>query len=232
MGIKDYKSPASTAVHPPTKKKVKSKRIDKKTTAVFIVGYLLGVLSLGVVFMNYPNNNHIDTPNVQAEQPVAVENTEEKQPPPVLTSTPEETTSDFQFYEQLSKFEFADPVQTAPDSDEFNQLLLLEKTNQATAQNREANLADKKETPNRYIIQAGTFSNEQAAQDQRRKIIDLGYKETHIFRLAYDQKKHYRVWLGPYSNLTEGTKVANALKSAHIEVMLRNTLKKFNPQEK
>ena len=232
MALKDYKS-QSTATPPKSEKKAKAKSRFKRTVTIFIGGYLLGALSGGFL-ISYLDNDHTANSVLQTEQPSAKPSADAGQTQATQTAISEQQTIDYQFYEQLEKFEFLNPAQDPPTDDKTDQPLLWNKTGKVAAPSPDFN--DKNEpsdkTSTRYILQAGTFSDAQAAQTQRRRIIDLGYQETHIFQLAHDDKQYYRVWLGPYADLSQATVVGNALKSAYIEVMLRHNLRKFDRREK
>ena len=231
MTMKDYKSQTSSA-QPPAKKDAGNKGIFKKTAISFGVGFLLGLTVAGVFCMQYLDGDNTVSRAANGE-PVAPDATDKPQSEPSPTSPAKERSIDYQFYEELAKFELPEPVQDDSVQSETDEPLLQDDTDKEIRQELDSEKADKKESPTRYILQAGTYTDSQKAQMQRRKIIDLGYyKEVHIFQTIYDDKQYYRVWLGPYGDIERAKAVGNVLKAAQVEVMLRHDLRRFNPKEK
>ena len=231
MTIKDYKGQAPSA-QPPTKKDASGKSGFKKTAIGFGVGFLSGFLAAVIFDMQYLDADNAVNNVTQPEQATPNADNGKAQSDPPKTSVAEEQSIDYQFYEELAKFKLPEPGQDTATQDETDKLLLPDETDDEVSPNRESEEETQSETPTRYILQAGTFADSQKAQAQRRKIIDLGYKETHIFQSAYDNKQYYRVWLGPYADLEKAKTVGSALKVAQIEVMLRYDLRNFNPKER
>lgn len=239
MAVKDYKARASTP-QPPTKKGANSEHRLKKTAITFGVGFLSGLLVAGMFCITYLDNNH-PTANIEHTKPASPGIETNKEPSDAPTqSVPSEDQSvnqpiDYQFYEALEKFELPEPVQGTPSDDELDTPLFQNQENKdfpddkAPLKNSEQANQDK--SPTRYILQAGTFTNAEHAQTQRHKIVDLGYKEAHIFQTTYDNKQYYRVWLGPYRELEQARTIGNTLKAARIEVVLRHDLRSFDPKE-
>ena len=231
MAIKDYKSQVF-ATHPQIKKDHKAKHAFKKTTITFVVGFVLGALTASGVFIEYFADN--DTA-IYAEQAEPTTPPANKQPESSQDSAIAKAI-DYQFYETLRDFELPAPVADTFPADDADEAPFLNQPNQATLPDQRSELAAQSKNKDAnsalYILQAGTFTDASKAQTQRRKIIDLGYKNTHISQLSYDHQQYYRVWLGPYNELAKATTVGNMLKRTHIEVMLRPNLRDFNPSEK
>ena len=239
MAIKDYKARAS-ASQLPKKKGTKSESASKKTITAFGVGFLSGALVTSAVCIIYLDNNHPPA-TVEQTRPTPPDVTDNKEQPETPTPSassetqPENQSIDYQFYEALEKFELPEPVQdTSAQNETDNPITQNARDKDSSSDKASAKKGEQKNktpSPTRYILQAGTFTNSEQAQAQRRKIVDLGYKDAHIFQTAYDNKQYYRVWLGPYRELEQAKTIGNTLKAAHIEVMLRHDLRSFDPKE-
>ena len=248
MAIKDYKK-KSPATQPPTKKSTSSESKSKKTTTAFGVGFLSGLLVASALFITYLNNYYLTADgDSKHSDSAASEPTDDKANLETSPSTeaskaqPKSQSIDYQFYKELEEFELpptptADsPAQDQPDlplisntaDEDFSKDNTKDKVD---GQTDEDNKGNEDKSPTRYILQAGTFTTALQAQIQRRKIVDLGYKDVHIFQAAYNDEQYHRVWLGPYSELEQAKTIGNALKAAQIEVVLRHNLRSFDRQE-
>ena len=248
MAIKDYKK-KSPATQPPIKKSTSSESTSKKTTTAFGVGFLSGLLVASALFITYLNNYHLTAnSNGKHSDSATREPTDGKAHSETSPSNeasedqPKSQSIDYQFYKELEEFELppapaADtPLQDQPDlpvipdttDENFSEDGMNNKIDGQTDEDDEGN-EDK--SPTRYILQAGTFTTVLQAQIQRRKIVDLGYKDVHIFQAAYNDEQYHRVWLGPYSELEQAKTIGNALKAAQIEVVLRHNLRSFDRKE-
>ncbi len=245
MAIKDYKK-KSPATQPPTKKSTSSESPSKKTTTAFGVGFFSGLLVASVVFITYLNYYHStidgDSKHSETATPEPTNNkAHSATSPPTKASKdqPKSQSIDYQFYKELEEFELP-PAPTA-DSPPQDQPLIPDTTDENFSEDdvndkvdgntSEDDKGDEDKSPTRYILQAGTFTTMLQAQIQRRKIIDLGYKDVHIFQAAYNDEQYHRVWLGPYSELEQAKTIGNALKAAQIEVVLRHNLRSFDRKE-
>ena len=240
MAIKDYKKKSPTA-QPSTKRSPTGEGASKKATTAFGVGFLSGLLVATALFTIYLNNYYSTIDNKPAET-ATTDTTENEAQPETSAATeapkdqPKSQSIDYQFYEELAKFT-PPPAPTADPSPQDGTIPPLIQNSVDAANSEADDGADKdnkgniEKSPTRYILQAGTFSTALRAQIQRRKIVDLGYKDVHVFQAAYNDKQYHRVWLGPYRGLEQARTIANALKAARIEVMLRHDLRSFEPRE-
>ena len=244
MAIKDYKKkPPATQL--PTKKSTNGESTSQKTTTAFGVGFLSGLLVAGALFTIYLNNYYSITNDKQAETVVPDMANNKTQPETsalteVSKDQPKSQSIDYQFYEELEKF----TPPPAPGTNPPDQTIppLIQNTgdgglsgdgvnSKADGGAGEDNKNNEDKSPTRYILQAGTFTTALQAQLQRRKIVDLGYKDVHIFQAAYNDAQYHRVWLGPYRELERARTITNALKAARIEVVLRYNLRSFDSKE-
>ena len=253
MAIKDYKK-KSPATQPLKKRNTSGKSTSKKTTTAFGVGFLAGFLVAGALFIAYLNN-YYSTANdngkySESATPEPTDNkthSETSLPTEASKNQPKSQSIDYQFYKELKEFELppASAADTSPQDqpdiplisntadEDFSAGGANDKVNEQTGEDGNDNdsESDKNKSPTRYILQAGTFTTALQAQLQRRKIIDLGYKDVHIFQAAYNNGQYHRVWLGPYSELGQAKVIGSALKAAQIEVVLRHNLRSFDRKE-
>ena len=243
MAIKDYKKKSPTA-QPSTKRSPIGEGASKKATTAFGVGFLSGLLVATALFTVYLNNYYLATNGKPAET-ATTDKTENKAQPETSAATeapkdqPKSQSIDYQFYEELAKFTPPPAPTTDPPPQDGTIPPLIQnigdgandKAGGGAGKDNEDNKNNTEKSPARYILQAGTFSTALRAQIQRRKIVDLGYKDVHVFQAAYNDKQYHRVWLGPYRGLEQARTIANALKAARIEVMLRHDLRSFEPRE-
>ena len=243
--MKDYKK-KSSATQPPAKKSTSSETMSKKTTTAFGVGFFSGLLVAGALFIAYLNNYYLTAnSNGKHSESGTLEPTDNKAGPETFSPTeasrdqPKSQSIDYQFYKELEEFELP-PTPTANSfpQDQFNLPLISNIADEDFPSDDindkvdgEAGEDDEDKSPTRYILQAGTFTTALQAQIQRRKIVDLGHKNVHIFQAAYDDEQYHRVWLGPYSGLEQAKTIGNALKAAQIEVVLRHNLRSFDRKE-
>ena len=249
--MKDYKK-KSPATQPPTNKSTNGKSTSKKTATAFGVGFLSGSLVAGALFITYLNNYHStaggDSEYTESAVPDPTDNkaqSEASAPTEASKDQPNSPSIDYQFYKELEEFELP-PASTAdtPPQDQTELTIIPnmadedfsaeganDKVDGKAGEDNEGNNDNEDTSPTRYILQAGTFTTALQAQIQRRKIVDLGYKDVHIFQAAYKDAQYHRVWLGPYSELEQAKRIGSALKAAQIEVVLRHNLRSFDPQE-
>ena len=249
--MKDYKK-KSPATQPPTKKSTNGKSTSKKTTTAFGVGFLSGLLVAGALFITYLNNYYStaggDSAYTESAAPDPTDNkaqSEASAPTEASQDQPNGQSIDYQFYKELEEFELP-PVPAADISpqdqteltiipnaadEDFSEEGANDKVNGEAGEDDEGNDDNEDTSPTRYILQAGTFTTALQAQIQRRKIVDLGYKDVHIFQAAYKDAQYHRVWLGPYSELEQAQRIGSALKASQIEVVLRHNLRSFDPEE-
>ena len=247
MAIKDYKKkPPATQL--PTKKSTNGESTSQKTTTAFGVGFLSGLLVAGALFTIYLNNYYPITNGKQAEA-IVPDMTDNKAQPEASALTevskdqPKSQSIDYQFYEELEKFTPPPAPSTNPPDQTIPPLIqntgdgglsgdgVNGKADGGAGEDNEDNKNNKDKSPTRYILQAGTFTTALQAQMQRRKIVDLGYKDVHIFQAAYDDEQYHRVWLGPYHEMEQARTITNALKAARIEVVLRHNLRSFDTKK-
>ena len=245
MAIKDYKK-KPPATQPPTKKSKSSESTSKKTTTAFGVGFFSGLLVASVVFITYLNYYHStidgDSKHSEAATPEPTDGKAHSETSPsteASKSQPKDQSIDYQFYKELEEFELPPtPTADSPPQDQPD-LPLIPNTTDENFPGDDGNDKvdgqtsedDEDKSPTRYILQAGTFTTALQAQIQRRKIVDLGHKDVHIFQAAYNDEQYHRVWLGPYSELEQAKTIGSALKAAQIEVVLRHNLRSFDRKE-
>ncbi len=250
MAMKDYKK-KSLATQPPTKKNTSGDSTFKKTASIFGVGFLSGLLVAGALFITYLNNYHSTAGGNSAYTESAASDTaDNKTQPEASASTeaskdrPNSQSIDYQFYKELEEFELPPaPTADTPPQDQTELTIIPSAVGEDFSGNDANDRVDGKAgkddagngnnedtSPTRYILQAGTFTTALQAQIQRRKIVDLGYKDVHIFQAAYKDAQYHRVWLGPYSELEQAQRIGSALKASQIEVVLRHNLRSFDPQ--
>ena len=251
MAIKDYKK-KPPATQPPAKKSVSNEIMSKRTMVVFGVGFSLGLLVAGALFTAYLNNYYLtangDSKHSELATPKPINN---KADPDISFSTEaskDQSTDqsiDYQFYEKLEEFELppASAADTSPQDqpdiplisntadEDFPRDGANSKVDREADENDKGDENNENKSTTRYILQAGTFTTALQAQLQRRKIVDLGYKNVHIFQAAYNDGQYHRVWLGPYSELEQAKVIGSALKAAKIEVVLRHNLRSFDRKE-
>ena len=242
MAIKDYKKKPS-ATQPPMKKSTSTEITSKKTTTTFGIGFLSGLLVAGALFIAYLNNYYStansDSKHSDSATPEATNNKTYSEASPSTEASkgqPQSQSIDYQFYKELEEFEL--PPASATDTPPQDQPLISNTTDENFSRDGmngkvegQTSEYDEDKSPTRYILQAGTFTTALQAQIQRRKIVNLGYKDVHIFQAAYNNEQYHRVWLGPYSELKQAKTIGNALKAAQIEVVLRHNLRSFDPKE-
>lgn len=232
MAIKDYKSQAPIS-QTSTNKQANGNRGFKKTAIGFGIGLLSGVFITVAVYIIYLDNDHEAVNNIRNAVDTIPKATDNNiQAEPTKTAPLKNQTIDYLFYEELKNFELPPPTQDQPPETETQKQLLPNNQDIPPTPNNDDEVNGKDVSPTRYILQAGTFTDAGKAQTQRRKIVDLGYKDAHIFQTAVDGKQHYRVWLGPYTNIEKAKTIGNVLKGTHIEVMLRYDLRNFDPKAK
>ena len=248
MAIKDYKK-KSPATQPPTKKSKSSESTSKRATAAFGAGFLSGLLVASGLFIAYLNNYYLTADGgsehseaVTLEPTDSKANSETSPPTEASKDQPKSQSIDYQFYKELEEFELppASATDTLPQDQPDTPLISNtadedfsgdDENDKVDRQTDKDDEGDEDKSPARYILQAGTFTTALQAQIQRRKIVDLGYKDVHIFQAAYNDAQYHRVWLGPYSELEQAKTIGSALKAAQIEVVLRHNLRSFDRKE-
>ncbi len=252
MAIKDYKK-KSPATQPPAKKNTSGESTFKRTAviAIFGGGFLSGLLVAGALFITYLNSYHStaggDSEYPESTAPDPADNKAQSQtsaPTEASKNQPKSQSIDYQFYKELEEFELPPaPIADTPPQDRTELTIIPnaadedfsgddadDRVDGKAGEDDEGNDDNEDTSPTRYILQAGTFTTALQAQIQRRKIVDLGYKDVHIFQAAYKDAQYHRVWLGPYSELEQAQRIGSALKAFQIEVVLRHNLRSFNPQ--
>ena len=224
-------------MQPPTKKNTSSESISMKIAIAFGGGFLSGLLVAGALYITYLSDLYAtdDSEYSEALSSGTTDNTAHPKTSPPTEVSEDQTENqsiDYQFYEKLKTFVFPTPVADPPPQNETVPPL-IQNAEDGVSENsgRSGDKDYTDELPVRYILQAGTFTNAVQAQIQRRKILDLGYKDVLVFQGAYNNEQHYRVWLGPYSELGQARRIRNALKAAQIEVVLRPNLRSIDLKE-
>ena len=124
------------------------------------------------------------------EQPAA-----QPEPEPVAEQSAE---SRFDFYDMLPNFEVVIPEEEPDVSRDTS--------------------ADAVQKPGVYVLQAGSFL-EFVDADRRRAQLALQGVESHIQRVAIDDKTYHRVRIGPLDDLDQLNRIRGRLRQAKIDVI-------------
>ena len=166
------------------------------------MGLLIGLVVALIVHLYHSDiAGHKDIPTQKSTNNVDQETKNNMSEPPPI---------DFQFYEMLPDFEFPQ-AQTKSEHRDLPPVNLAEPTK-------------------RYILQAGTFASLKQAHAQQQQIINLGLHRVHIYIFTVSDKQYYRVWLGPYEDLTKANRKQKFLHTNNIQVLLSQYLKRFAPK--
>jgi len=222
MAIRDYKS---SAAYPSRDKKPAGKAATFRALIAGIgMGFLLGVAASSgvyVVYLGGDTDENTPTTLSATETPSAAP----AQPAP---AAPPENYNDYQFYEVLKNSELSPVGQDAANS--------LPPAGQETPSEQQAHIppqqndrvpAADRAPSNGYVLQVGTFTERANAHTRRRRVFDLGYKEVQLHQYTQNNKRYYRVWLGPYESRATAQSIQRTLRAAQIEVLLSSQLEAF-----
>jgi len=127
----------------------------------------------------------------------------ELEPAPVaepVEASPEEPEQEprFSFYDMLPNFEVV-VSEEEPDVSRDSKVPAIE-------------------TPGTYILQAGSFTNQDDADRRRAELALLGV-ESRVQRVMIDDRTYHRVRIGPIRDLDELNRMRARLRDAHIDVL-------------
>jgi cell division protein FtsN len=166
-------------------------------------------IGLAVAFALYMKEQRADTPAMTAaDQPASMAEPMVSPPvpepvPEAAPDTPEEAASEdeeprFSFYNMLPNFEVVIPEE---ESD--------------VRQDREVEPIQDEGT---YVLQAGSFGDVSDADRRRAELALLGI-ESHVQRVAIDDRTYHRVRIGPIDDLDELNLLRARLRQADIDVL-------------
>jgi len=225
MAIKDYKSPPAYSAYG---KKPAGKTTTFRAFAVGIgMGFLLGVAASSGVYVVYLGDDRGEG------TPTTLSATETPGAAPAQPAPPDpfESYNDYQFYGILENFEFPPAGQQAPSRQQAPDSLPPAGQEALNGQPvPDSSQPNDRAPSNGYVLQVGTFTERANAQTRRRRVLDLGYKEVQLHQYTEDNKRYYRVWLGPYESLATAESIQRSLHAAQIEVLLSKQLGSSQPR--
>ena len=159
-------------------------------------------IGLSVAFAIYVKDNEPAHP-LPAAPPRSVDDNGESAIPPSASVDPEpepveEKEKRFTFYDLLPAAEFVVPENVpSPETDTRPEAVV---------------------EPGVYVLQAGSFSTNNDA-DRRRAELALQGIESHIQRVAINDRDYFRVYVGPTDDLDELNLLRSRLRAAKIDVL-------------
>ncbi len=167
------------------------------------VGLLVGLFIAFLVFlqMREPADQQVPVVVATPAEPLAV-----PAPAPLAKATPPEaplapSKPRFDFYDLLPEMEVVVPEQELKGDPTPEGVKPVEE-------------------PGTYLLQAGSFRNQEQAEQLRARLGLLGY-ETSIQMVSIDNRQSWhRVRVGPFRNLTDLNKARSALKKNGIDAIL------------
>jgi len=158
-------------------------------------------IGLSVAFAVYMKDSRpLGQEQPVARQPASLDSTidDNGESAAVAAAEAEDRKDRFDFYKMLPNFEVIIPEQE-PDVERDMEPRAVEE-------------------PGIYVLQAGSFSKLEDA-DRRRAELALHGIESHIQRVAIDDKTYHRVRIGPTDDLDELNMLRSRLRSAQIDAL-------------